>query len=202
MNSFIKINKDLKPDQSFWELNPHLRYVKPFSELYDEDDSKNKKTSSNTMWCIYYLSEPDETINIYYRLPTDQLLDTCKNFHPDFDYNNELVQRCIREYPEVCLTVMERMLKMTKELFKKRTMFLKEADYDFSTMTVIDKAIAATPKLEEDFDKVVQKYTEEKNKEVQLLGGRKQSAREKKNIKVDLADDSEFRSLEEATDQD
>lgn len=200
MNTFINIKKEFKPDLNFWELNPHLRYVRPFSELYAEDSSKGKWDSSNNMWCVYYLSEPDEDINLYYRLPLDQLIDTCQNFNPKFDYENELIQRCIKEYPETCLTTIERMLKMTKDLFKKRAMFLKDVDYDFNTMTVIDKAIGATPKLEEDFDKIVQKYSEEKNKDVQLLGGRKQSAREKKNIKVDIADDSEFRSLEKESD--
>ena len=202
MNTFINVKKEFKPNLNFWELNPHLRYVRPFSELYAEDTSKDKDTSSKHMWCVFYLSEPDENINLYYRLPLDQLIDTCKNFNPNFDYDNELIQNCIKEYPETCLTVMERMLKITKDLFKKRTLFLKEADYDFSTMKMIDSAIAATPKLEQDFDNIVQKYAEEQNKEVQLIGGRKQSAREKRNIRVDLTYDTEFRSLEKQSDSD
>lgn len=202
MNTFINIKKEFKPDLNFWELNPHLRYVRPFSELYAEDETKNKDVSSKHMWCVYYLSEPDENINLYYRLPLDQLLDTCQSFNPKFEYGSELIQRCIKEYPETCLTTIERMLKMTKDLLKKRTYFLKEADYDFGTMTAIDKAIAATPRMEEDFDKVVQKYMEEKNKDIQLIGGRKQTAREKKNIKVEHTNDTELRDLEEASDTD
>lgn len=202
MNTFINIKKDFKPNLNFWELNPHLKYVRPFSELYAEDISKDKEISSKHMWCVFYLSEPDEDINLYYRLPLDQLKDVCKNFNPDFDDENEIIQRCIKEYPEICLTVMERMLKITKELFKRRSAFLKEAEYDFSTMKVIDAAIAATPKLEEDFDKVVQKYKEEQNKSIQLLGNRKQSARELKRIQVDLTHDTEFRTLEESNDSD
>ena len=81
-------------------------------------------------------------------------------------------------------------------MFKKRNQFLKEADYNFETMTAIDNAIAKTPKMEEDFDKIVQKYAEEKNKEIQLYGGRKLTAREKKTIKADLIDDTELRTIE------
>ncbi len=202
MKTFINIKKEFKPDQNFWELNPHLRFVKPFSELYSEDDSKNKTKSSKHMWCIFYLSEPDEDINLYYRLDNNEILDVCLKFNPEFDLNDEIILECIREYPEVCLTVIERTLKMTKDLFKKRNVFLKEADYNYETMKEIDNAIAKTPKMEEDFDKIVQKYNETKNVEIQIHGGRKLTAREKKNIKVSITNDSEFRSLEEESDQD
>ncbi len=148
MNTFINIKKEFKPDQNFWELNPHLRFVKPFSELYGEDESKNKTNSSKTMWCIFYLSEPDEDINLYYRLGYDDILDICHKFNKTFDETNELVRECIATYPEVCLTVIERTLKVTKDLFKKRNSFLKEAPYDFETMTQIDNAISKTPKME------------------------------------------------------
>lgn len=198
MNTFINIKKEFKPDQNFWELNPHLRFVKPFSELYSNDTSKNKVDSSKTMWCIFYLSEPDENINLYYRLEYNDILDVCHNFNPKFDEANELIKECINAYPEVCLTVIERTLKITKDLFKKRNTFLKEAPYDFETMTQIDNAIAKTPKMEEEFDKIVQKYNEAKNVEIQVLGQRKLTAREKKTIRVN--NDSEFRSLEEQSD--
>jgi hypothetical protein len=200
MNTFINIKKDLKPDVNFWDLNPHLRFVNPFSFLYNQDSSKNKDTSSKHMWCIFFLSEPDENINLYYRLSYDELIKVCENFNPDFNIEDELILQCVQEYPEICLTVIERLLKTTKDLFKKRNSFLKEAEYNFETMTAIDNAIAKTPKMEEDFDKIVQKYIEDKNKEVQLYGGRKLTAREKKTIKVDLNDDTEFRTTQKGSD--
>lgn len=200
MNTFINIKKEFKPDQNFWELNPHLRFVKPFSELYSEDTSKNKLQSSKDMWCIFFLSEPDENINVYYRLDNDEILAVCKRFNPNFHDTDELIKTCMREYPEVCLTVIERMLKITKDFLKKRNSFLKEVNYNLDTMRDIDNALGKTGKIEEDFDKIVQKYDESKRMEIQIHGGRKLTAREKKTIKV--TDDSQFRSLEEESDQD
>lgn len=197
MNTFINVKKDLKPDVNFWELNPHLRFVNPFASLYDRDETKNKTQSSKDMWCIFFLSEPDEDINLYYRLTYSEILNVCTNFNPDFNIEDDLILQCMQEYPETCLTVIQRLLKTTKDLFKKRNQFLKEADYNFETMTAIDNAIAKTPKMEEDFDKIVQKYAEEKNKEIQLYGGRKLTAREKKTIKADISDDTELRTIEE-----
>lgn len=70
-------------------------------------------------------------------------------------------------------------------------LFLKQAEYNFETMQALDNAIAKTPKLEEDFDKVYQKYLEQQNKKIQLHGGRNQTLREKKLIRPELADNDD-----------
>lgn len=189
MNTFINIKKEFSPDLNWWELNPHVIHVKPFSKLYSRDSSKNKINSSKEMWCIFFMSEPDEDINLYYRLSETDRLDVCISFYSDFNINDEDIIECLIAYPDVCLTVIEQTLKNTKDMFHKRNAFLKTAEYNFETMTQLDNAIAKTPKLEEDFDKVYQKYIEQKNKKVQLHGGRNQTLREKKLIRPDLADD-------------
>ena len=191
MNSFINIRKDFNPEQNWWELNPHMIHVKPFSTLYAEDESKDKHISSRHMWCVYFMNEPDELINLYYRLPEDERLEVCKQYNPLFDPEQETIAECLEYYPDVCLTLIEQTLKNTKDMFHKRNAFLKKAEYNFETMTQLDNAIAKTPKLEEDFDKVYQKYVEQQNKKVQLHGGRNQTLREKKLIRPDLAYDDD-----------
>lgn len=191
MNSFINIRKDFNPEHNWWELNPHMIHVRPFSKLYSEDTSKDKHISSKHMWCVYFMSEPDELINLYYRLPEDERFETCKQYNPEFDPEQETIADCLEQYPDVCLTLIEQTLKNTKDMFHKRNAFLKKADYNFETMTQLDNAIAKTPKLEEDFDKVYQKYLEQQNKKVQLHGGRNQTLREKKLIRPDLAFDDD-----------
>lgn len=186
MNSFIHIKKDFNPEQNWWKINPHMIYVRPFSILYAEDESKDKYVSSRHMWCVYFMNEPDELINLYFRLPEDQRLDVCKTYNPEFDPEQETIKECLEAYPDVCLTLIEQTLKNTKDMFHKRNVFLKTCDYNFETMASLDNAIAKTPKLEEDFDKVYQKYLEQQNKKVQLHGGRNQTLREKKLIRPDL----------------
>jgi len=191
MNSFINVRKEFNPELNWWDINPHMIHVRPFSKLYADDESKNKKTSSKHMWCIFFMNEPDELLNLYFRLPEDQRLEVCKTYNPEFDITNELIFECSNSYVEVCLTLIEQTLKNTKDMFHKRNAFLKTADYNFETMTQLDNAIAKTPKLEEDFDKVYQKYLAQQNKKVQLHGGRNQTLREKKLIRPDLADETE-----------
>lgn len=191
MNSFINIKKDFNPNMNWWVLNPHMIHVSPFSRLYAEDTSDNKDVSSKHMWCIYFMLEPDELINLYYRLPEDKRYETCRNFNPDFNIENDLILECMTAYPDVCMTLIEQTLKNTKDMFHKRNAFLKTVEYNFDTMTALDNAIAKTPKLEEDFDKVYQKYVEQQNKRVQLHGGRNQTLREKKLIRPETEEDDD-----------
>lgn len=191
MNSFINIKKDFNPNMNWWVLNPHMIHVSPFSRLYAEDTSDNKDVSSKHMWCIYFMLEPDELINLYYRLPEDKRYETCRNFNPDFSIENDLILECMTAYPDVCMTLIEQTLKNTKDMFHKRNAFLKTVEYNFDTMTALDNAIAKTPKLEEDFDKVYQKYVEQQNKRVQLHGGRNQTLREKKLIRPETEEDDD-----------
>lgn len=191
MNSFINIKKEYTPDMNWWELNPHTIHVRPFSKLYARDESKKKINSSKEMWCIFTMNEPDELINPPFRFSEDDRLAYCKSFYPDFDPNDELVMECLLAYPDVFLTLIEQTLKNTKDMFHKRNAFLKQAEYNFETMQALDNAIAKTPKLEEDFDKVYQKYLEQQNKKIQLHGGRNQTLREKKLIRPELADNDD-----------
>jgi len=179
MNSFINIKKDFNPDLNFWELNPHLIYLKPFSKLYNEDKSKNKESSSKDMWCILWQAEADEEVNKYYRLPEDIKLDVCKEYHNTFELHDPLIQECINAYPEYCLTVIERTYKTAKDFLKKRETFLKNADYNFDTMVPLENAISKTPKILEDFDKVEKLYLQSKNTTNKVYGNRKETLREK-----------------------
>lgn len=182
MNSFINVKKDFSPELNFWELNPHLIYLKPYSVLYNKDESKNKLQSSKDMWCVLWNAEADEDINKYYRLPEDVKMEVCKEYNSTFDINNVLIQECINAYPEHCLSVIERTYKTAKDFLKKRETFLKNADYNFDTMIPLENAISKTPKILEDFDKVEKLYLQSKNANNKIYGNRKQTLREKGGI--------------------
>lgn len=187
MNTFVSIRAEYSPTLNFWELNPHMIYVSPFNHLYDRDKSKDRVESSKHMWCIVWMSDPDEDTNKYYRLPTADRIDTCKRFNPLFDLEDDLIQTCITAYPDVCLTTIERALKAEKEFLDKRGMFLRNAEYGYDTMTMLDNAASKTSKILEQYDKVYQQFVESKRKSVQVHGGRQLTGREKKIIKPDLA---------------
>lgn len=189
MNTFINTKKDFSPTTNFWELNPHLMFVKPFSDLYNADKTKNHEQSSKDMWCILWMSDPDEDTNKYYRLPEDQRFETCKNFNKSFDKDDELTAQCLEAYPEVCLSTIERALRAEREAIAKRALFLQSAVYSYDTMTMLDNAFSKTSKILEQYGKIYEQFVQSKKKSVMILGQREQTAREKKRLRPDLAEE-------------
>jgi hypothetical protein len=50
MNNFVRVNlSDQFIDENFWSVNPELKYIPVFKELYD---ALGKSTSSFLMWTI------------------------------------------------------------------------------------------------------------------------------------------------------
>lgn len=184
MNSFINVKKTFDPTINYWELNPHLIYLKPYSVLYNEDKSKDKVNSSKTMWCITWMIDPDEDTNKYFRLNEEQRIEVCTEFHSEFDFNNELVQEIVQAYPEDCLTIIERSLRDTKEFIRKRDKFIKTQEYNFDTMKDLDDAAAKSVKILQDYEKIEKQFLEEKSKGIRIKGGRQQTAREAGRIEA------------------
>lgn len=182
MNNFINIKKSTDPTINFWGLNPHLIYMRPYSILYNLDESKNKEDSSKTMYCIIWIIDPDEDTNKYYRLPEEERIEICKNLQPNFDKEEDLTKQIMERYPEDCMTIIERSLRDTKELIRRRDLFLKNSEYNFDTMVQIDNAIGKGVKLLEDFDKIEKRFIESKNTGMRIHGGRQQTPRERGRI--------------------
>ena len=75
-------------NKNFWEVNPQLVYIPPFSELYNKDKSKNKEKSSKNMWCIFFMSDPDEDKNKFYRIPEKERLEISQSFNRNANISN------------------------------------------------------------------------------------------------------------------
>lgn len=184
MNSFINIKKNFDPNINYWELNPHLIYLKPYSTLYNEDKSKNKTESSKIMWCVTWMIDPDEETNKYFRLGEEQRIEVCKEFQPEFNPDDELIQSIMEAYPEDCLTVIERSLRDTKEFIRRRDKFIKSQPYDFTTMKDLDDAAGKSIKILQDYEKIEKQFLEYKSKGVRIKGGRNQTIRESGGIEA------------------
>lgn len=202
---FIKVNpefvltNDLNIITNFWELNPALAIISPFNVLYNQDKSKDRVDSSKTMWCIFFNNEPDETINIYFRIPSEEREAMLKEvFHKDLNFEE------LRSYEEafrkICLTSIQKDLLLEKEALHERAIFLRDTKYsldEYETVTVgnrvqritlpgtakqLDAMKKATESIMKNFERIEEKYFESKRNDNRVFGGRVQSASEKKLI--------------------
>lgn len=101
MYRFVKLNGPFDIRVNFWETNYQLRFIDPFSKIYDLDDGGNK--SSQIMWCIWLYCDPN-TENRIYRRPEEQKKSSIQAYYPDFDFKDTLINEAILSYPEACMT--------------------------------------------------------------------------------------------------
>jgi len=165
---------NLSIDINFWELNPQLKVISPFSTLYKRDKSRNKETSSKEAWCIFQFSDPSHVRNKLARLPTEDRIEEITNHFYKIDWNDKVVKECIDEYPNICLTVKERMFKTVTKKLEERESFLASTPYNEDTVSTIEKMIADTKKVMDSYKQVEQDMLEEEIK-ISGKGNRKLS---------------------------
>lgn len=188
-------------DANFWKLNPQLPFIKPFNELYKADDSINKDLSSKTMWCITFMCNPDEDENKFFRIPYQQRYEMLRETYFElFDLEDEIIKKCMDEFPLACLTAPQRALKDEKEVLTKRAEFLKAQAYTLDTYELVpgaggrmnrvtlpgtakqlDTMHKATKTIMDNFKIIESEFFAEKSKS-QLKGNRQESKSEKGEI--------------------
>lgn len=188
--SLVNVKKEFGKDVNFWEMNQQLIYLSPFSKLYQRDKSKDKEKSSKEMWMVFFLCDPDEEKNKFYRIEYNERLKMLKDtFYPAFKEYDEVIQECLEAYPAKCLTAVERALKQEIDSMTGLVNYITSFNYDDISLDDINKLVrirAQTPKVMENYEKLQSKFIKQK-KESRLRGGRKESKRESKQLfaKVD-----------------
>jgi hypothetical protein len=212
-NSLVNITERTDPDTNWWALNPQMKLMKPFNELFKRDTTKDKTTSSKEMWSIFFISEPDEKLNRFYRYTIEQKLDMIKSdFYPEFNENDEVILNCINEYPNACLTSLGRAFKEEKDSLIERSNLLRTTSYRFdsvaqdakgNTVFVAGKPMIIKGNVSEletmrkntvtvwsQYDKIEGMFYEEKAN-LRLYGGRSETPIEK-NLMEDQVDLNEL----------
>ncbi len=164
--------------ENLWEHNEFLIYLKPFSVLYSKDKSKDKRVSSNILWCCTWMCHPDETKNKYYRINEEERLEVCREFEPSFNLSDPLVAEILDKYPDLCLTLIERSYKEDKDQLSAISKFLNNEKITLANAETIIKLKAQLPKIYADFAKTDKEFEKQKSTQ-RVFGGRQKSQREK-----------------------
>lgn len=94
---------------SVWKENTWLRMIEPFKGLYDRDLTEDKRKSNLDMIAIWLYCDPSYQNKIG-KLKEEQKKQAILAFHPEFDFDDDLIVKCIVAYPDVILTDAARAL--------------------------------------------------------------------------------------------
>lgn len=151
-------------ENNFWELNPELVLIDELGKLHFKDKSKKKEDSSRIMWAIYFAFNPESK---FINLP-NKLEILAKDYLKNPKFNWDEVKPQIEIYKNLVLSDAERALINWGEIMSLRDSSIKDLytkalqEGDIDELVKIDKMLANTPKMFEDYKKIKKDYEEEK----------------------------------------
>jgi hypothetical protein len=151
-------------DNNFWNINVELIILKEFNEFRNKDKSKDKVDSSKIMWAIYFAYHPESK---FFSLPNKQIA-IATDYLKDPKFNWDKHSKLIDTYCSLVLSDAERALVNWNEIMVMRDNSIKElykkaiANGDTDELVKIDKMLANTPKMFEDYKKIKRDYEDEK----------------------------------------
>ena len=169
-------NKEYEKNQDiFWEVNPEIKYIEPFDNLYNK--GKDKKNTSKIMWSIWLLCDLESPKS---RLRQDERREDIKKyFLKDDKFDFEKYQDYIDAYPKVIMTKITRELKSWGDKIEERNQFLETQKYNAKSFEMLDKMMRESKHIWEAFN-IIKKEYDTQNIETRARGGREESLFEKK----------------------
>ena len=148
----------------YWLTNADLLIIPSFLKLHTKDKSKGKEESSKIMWAMYYAFHPESK---FFHYPNKQ--ETIeKSFIKDPKFKWEAYKDVVEDFKNLVLTDAERALLSWNDIMIMRDNSIK-ALYkralemsDVDELVKIDKMLANTPKMFEDYKKIKKDYEEER----------------------------------------
>lgn len=151
-------------NRNFWKEFPELTIAPGLDKLYKQDKSKDKSESSLFMWAIDLCENLESK---FYKNPSKYTIVAEKVLKdPNLDWNK--YQDIVDSYRECVLTDAERALTIWNETMRLRNNSLKQMyqdafeHKDTDELVKLDKMLALTPKMFDDYKKIKQDYEEEK----------------------------------------
>ena len=142
---------------NFWEMNPQMKYIENFSELYKGDKSKGKKDSSQLMWAIALLMDKS-TSNNFRNIPEEERkFQLAKYFLQDdkFQWGNPKIVSLINTYENCILTQPMRSLRNLEAKMKERDELIQLTPYNMDTAEDLDKMIIGTHKIVQLYKQII-----------------------------------------------
>lgn len=164
-------------EDNFWEINPHVRYLTKFKDLYEKDKSKDKTTSSRQMWAIILFTDPKSPF---------KRIDETERKKEVLNYLNNIstwedIEPYFKPYEDYCLTEKQQLFKSWGDKLKTREQFIRATDYKATTFKMLDEMMSQTEKMWKMYSNVEKDMIEEEQ-QVRIKGGRKKSKSERKEI--------------------
>lgn len=166
-------------DLNFWEVNPELKHIGAFKELYDSDTSKKKSDSSTIMNAIYLLLHKESRLS---ELPEKERKTLIKNEilkNSEFRWDDYKPQMDL--FLNITLSKARRLLRTWELKLEERSDFIAALSYDENTYEMLDDMMSATEKIWKQYLSILTEIEKEENAAA-VQGGAVESLSERGEI--------------------
>lgn len=165
--------------ENFWEINPSFISVKQFGSLYEDDNSKGKKDSSQIMWAVAFYCDVNEN-NVWRNLDNSEKIELIKeDVLKSKKFEWQSLKPLLDTYKSLILSTAERKLVDFYNKLEERTEFINKTPYDLENGEQLDKMLSNTKKLYDLYFEIKKEF-EADDKGGNVKGDRKESASERK----------------------
>lgn len=136
-------NYNIEKPKNFWKIYPTFRTPKIFKDFYTKDKSKEKISSSNTMWAMAHMFDKSEC-NPYRTMDSEERLDVINDdILNNSSYNWKEKKDLISAMSRTMLTEEERTLHAFELYMEKRRGFIEtqQDSITFENIKDLDDAI-------------------------------------------------------------
>lgn len=158
-------------DQNFWKCNPHFKIPKAFNKLYTEDNSKDKKVSSQIMWALALYTD----FGSYFKDLTPEERD--KLIKDDYKVDITKYKDLVKAWEVFKSPIQKQMEQWSKFIIEKNTM-MDTIKMDLDNWEDIEKMLLSNEKLYKSYEILQSRLAEESNSGV-VKGDQSESLSEK-----------------------
>lgn len=196
----MSLIKSFDTDENFWVANPQFKNVQPFKGLHNSDKSRNKATSSKTMWYVAQVCDHSKD-NVFRNIQIEERISLLSlDFMTNADFyeeNKKILDQLFHTYNSLHTTPALLALEEWNVKMIQRAKFIKDTPYtmDSYEMDPVKGVMVRVPGNAKDLDAMmkntkaiydmyhqIMKSIAEEDEETQVKGGQQLSLSDNKQI--------------------
>lgn len=163
---------------NFWKINHQLIVPREFNELYKNDKSKDRSTSSKIMWAIALVNDPDSRFcNLPY---SDRIKLVARDYLKEDKYDFQKVEKASNLYIQLILSPAKRMMLTWNRLMDEKIEHLNKMKYSDNPKQ-IEELLTSNSKLYSEYERIME-VLDKDEVSGKARGGVNESASEKGDI--------------------
>jgi hypothetical protein len=171
----MRIIDTFNASDSFWDKHPQFLATNPFKDMWERDESIDKKESSMLMWFIVLCYDMDSKYINLVEKERHEIIG--EDFCNDAEYYSKfegLIEPCKEAYCKLQDTPAKRSLRNWKDKLEDRDAFLSTTKFTMDsyndrgkvvkgTADQLDAMLGRTTKLWDDYERIMESMSKEES---------------------------------------